>query len=196
MTAPDNAAPLAQRLKFIGFWVALLWVIEIVDTVLPWNLDAYGILPRTVSGLWGIAAAPFLHAGFAHLASNSVPLLVLGSLLMLGGARRFALVTLIIAVLGGIGTWIFGATGHHVGASGVIFGYVGYLVAVGFYERSVKSIAIGLVVGFSYGGVLWGVLPGQRGISWEGHLFGLLAGIFAARLLGRSSPSTDMTPAG
>lgn len=167
--------------------LAVFWVAEIIDVVLPfWGLDQYGIRPRTERGLWGILASPFLHGGFDHLIGNSVPFLILGWLTMFRERWHFALVTVMAMLLGGLGVWTFGATGSvHIGASGVIFGYLGFLLLSGFFERRFGAILVSLGVGVAYGGLVWGVLPSQPGISWEGHLFGFLAGILAAYVAAR-----------
>ncbi|WP_437666201.1 rhomboid family intramembrane serine protease [Sorangium sp. So ce1182] len=170
----------------LGGFVALLWSIEILDAVVfRGSLDALGIRPRTVPGLVGIALAPLLHGGFAHLAANTLPFVGLGWLIMLRKKRDLLLVTLVAALVGGLGVWLLGAPSSvHIGASGVIFGYFGFLLLRGWFERSALSIALSLVVGLVYGGMIWGVLPTRMGISWEGHLFGFLGGVLAARLLG------------
>lgn len=168
------------------FWmVALMWALELADQlVFRRTLDAWGIRPRTVSGLWGIVLAPFLHGGFGHLIANTIPLLTLGWLVALHRASDFVAVTGIVTLLGGTGVWLFARPGTiHIGASILIFGYLGFLLARGYFERSVVSIVVALLVGLVYGGALWGVLPGQRGVSWEGHLFGFLAGVASAWLL-------------
>ncbi len=165
------------------FWmVALMWALELADLLLfRRSLDAWGIRPRTVSGLWGVAFAPFLHGGLGHLIANTVPLITLGWLVALRRAGDFIAVTVIVAVLGGLGVWLFARPGTiHIGASILIFGYLGFLLSRGFFERSFGSIVVALFVGLIYGGALWGVLPGQRGVSWEGHLFGFLAGVASA----------------
>ncbi|XYI01524.1 rhomboid family intramembrane serine protease [Sorangium sp. So ce1128] len=170
----------------LGGFVALLWSIEILDLVVfRGSLDALGIRPRTVPGLVGIALAPLLHGGFAHLAANTLPFLGLGWLIMLRKKSDLFLVTLVAALVGGLGVWLLGSPSSvHIGASGVIFGYFGFLLLRGWFERSALSIALSLVVGLVYGGMIWGVLPTRMGISWEGHLFGFLGGALAARLLG------------
>ncbi|MGC1219244.1 MAG: rhomboid family intramembrane serine protease [Phormidesmis sp.] len=167
--------------------VALLWVIEAVDLIFfNGALNNLGIRPRTVSGLWGILFAPFLHGNFAHLLANTIPLVSLGWLIMLRKSEDLIPVTVISALVGGFGTWLIGSPGVHIGASGVIFGYFGFLLLRGYFERSLVAIAFSLLVTFLYGGIIWGVLPSQPGISWEGHLCGFIGGIIAARLL--SSP--------
>ena len=165
--------------------VSLAWVMEIGDALVPGNwLDSWGIQPRTMSGLWGILFAPLLHGGLPHLLANTVPFLVLGFLVMLRGLGTFVGVSLLVMVLGGFAVWLLApANTIHIGASGLIFGYLGYLMSRGYFERNFGSIAVAVLVAILYGGALWGVLPGQRGISWQGHLFGFLAGVAAAGLL-------------
>lgn len=167
-------------------FVAGLWVIELIDVMMHGGLDAWGIRPRQESGLRGILFAPLLHVGWAHLAANSVPALVLGFVGLLGGAGRFLTAIAIIWLLGGAGTWLIG--GSHslvIGFSGVIFGAMTYLVLRGVFTRHVLDILVGLVLVVVYGSMLWGVLPGNPGVSWQGHLTGAVAGVVAAVLLGR-----------
>jgi membrane associated rhomboid family serine protease len=168
-----------------GIWsagfVAVLWVAEIVDTVLGNRLDAEGIRPGNADGLSGIEFAPLLHGGFGHLVANSVPLLVLGFLILLSGVARWVAVTTLVWVVAGVGTWLFGGIGTvHIGASGLVFGWLTYLIVRGFVTRRPGQIAVGFVVLMMYGGALWGVLPGQPGVSWQGHLFGAVGGVLAA----------------
>jgi membrane associated rhomboid family serine protease len=164
----------------LGF-VAVLWVSEILDAATPLYLDDDGIRPRTGEGLLGVLFAPLLHGGWAHLAANSIPALVLGFLALATGLRRGLLATALIWVLGGLGVWLLAGTGEvHIGASGLVFGWLTYVVVRGFVNRHFGEIAIGLVVVLLYGGLIWGVLPGQPGISWQGHLFGAVAGVVAA----------------
>jgi membrane associated rhomboid family serine protease len=169
----------------LGGLVGLAWAIELVDTLLlNGNLDRLGIRPLSPAGLWGIFFAPFLHGGFRHLISNTVPFLVLGWLIMARDIQEFFAVSVIAALLSGLGTWLFGGINTlHIGASGVVFGYFGYLVTRAYFERSLGSIAIALLVIALFGGMIWGILPVQVGISWQGHLFGFLGGIVAARLI-------------
>ena len=165
----------------VGF-IALLWGVELANAMVDHHLNAWGIVPRTAMGLVGIPLSPFLHAGSQHMMLNMMPLAVLGSLIALHGRRLFIEVSLIIIFLGGAGVWLFGRLAYHVGASGLIFGYFGYLVGRGWYERSILSILLALVTIFFYGGIIWGVVPTQTYVSWETHLFGLFAGVVAARL--------------
>jgi membrane associated rhomboid family serine protease len=179
-------------------FLALLWVIEAVDQfVFRGALDYDGIAPRQVEGLTGILWAPLLHAGWAHLIANSLPFLVLGFLVLAGGLGQFIAVTALVWLLGGFLTWLTGF-GVTVGASGVIFGWLAFLLFRGFFARSGRQIALAVVLFLLYGGVLWGVLPGTPGVSWQAHLFGALAGILAARLVAsadrRSRPSAGVSP--
>ena len=170
----------------LGGVVATFWILEIVDQiVLNGALDGYGILPRNPIGLRGILFAPFLHGNFPHLIANTIPFLTLGWLVMLRETSDFFIVTAITMLVSGLGTWLFGSPAFHIGASGVIFGYLGFLLLRGYFERSFGAIFLSVVVAFFYGSLVWGVLPGQVGISWEGHLFGFIGGGLAARLLGR-----------
>lgn len=164
--------------------VAMMWGLEILDTfVFRHGLDMLGIVPRNPIGLRGILFAPFLHGSFAHLSANTVPFIVLGWLIMARNIGDFAIVSVICMVVGGLGTWLFAKQGVHIGASGVIFGYLGFLLTRYYFDRRLSSGLIALFVGCTYGSVLWGILPSLPGISWEGHLFGFLGGIVAARFV-------------
>jgi membrane associated rhomboid family serine protease len=167
----------------LGGFAGLLWLIQIVNAVVFGGaLANFGVEPRTISGLFGILLAPFLHASFAHLIANTVPLVVLGWFVMLRRKRDLLTVSLISGLVGGLGTWLIApALTVHIGASVLIFGYLGYLLARGIFERRFWPILGSIAVFFLYGTALFGVLPGQIGISWQGHLFGLIGGILAAR---------------
>ncbi|KUJ69394.1 rhomboid family intramembrane serine protease, partial [Streptomyces albus subsp. albus] len=167
-------------------WVALLWVLEGIDQVTGNALDTYGISPREAAELRDVVPAAFLHSGWEHLASNSVPLLVLGFIAALAGLRRFAAVVLTIIVASGLGVWLTApANTVTLGASGVVFGLLGYLLVRGFVDRRPWDVLIGIGVAVVYGSLLWGVLPTDSGISWQGHLFGLIGGVAAAFLFRR-----------
>ena len=162
-------------------FVVLLWGIELVDVAASHRLDGWGIRPRSGEGLLGILAAPLLHGGWGHLSANTVPALVLGFLTLATGIGRGLAATAIIWLLGGLAVWVVaGGSSVHLGASGLIFGWLTYLVVQGFVDRKPLEIVVGLGVLVVYGGVLWGVLPGTPGVSWQGHLFGALAGVVAA----------------
>jgi membrane associated rhomboid family serine protease len=171
-------------------FVALLYVIEAIDQVSGSRLEQDGIRPLEVDGLWGILWAPLLHANWAHLIANTVPALVLGFLVSLAGMARFIYATVIVWIIGGLGTWLIGNLGapngvetNHIGASGLIFGWLTFLIVFGFFTRHAWQIIVGIVVFLVYGGVLWGALPGTFGVSWQGHLCGGIAGVIAAYLL-------------
>jgi membrane associated rhomboid family serine protease len=167
--------------------VALLWLLEAVDLLIfGGRLDAFGIRPRTMAGLRGIVFAPFLHAGFAHLAANTLPFVVLGWLVMLRSTSDFFVVAAVSAAASGLGVWLFGGPHSvHVGLSGVIFGFLGYLLARGIYERRLGAIVLALVALLLYGGALWGLLSLTPGVSWQGHFFGFLGGWLVAYLAAR-----------
>ena len=175
----DRAKAAAQLM--LG-WVAVLWLLEVVDTLSGHALDGFGIMPRTASELIDIVPAAFIHFGFGHVAANSVPLLVLGFLAALGGLRRFAAVCALIIVVDGLGVWLVApAHTNTAGASGLIFGLFGFLLVGGFVERRPLNILVGLLVGAVWGtSILTGLAPWQTHISWQGHLIGLLAGVAAA----------------
>ncbi|WP_433675784.1 rhomboid family intramembrane serine protease [Microbacterium gorillae] len=188
--APARRSPIRGRIATAAItsagFVALLWVIEIVDTVLGNSLDYYGIQPREINGLWGILWAPLLHGGWQHLLANSGPALVLSFVILLSGVTLWLEATAIIWVVAGVGTWLIAQPNSvHIGASSLIFGWITFLVLRGIFARSALQIVVGILALAAYGGVLWGVFPGQQGISWQGHLFGAIGGVIAAVLLGR-----------
>ncbi len=170
-----------QSAVLAGGFVALLWLIEGLDAILPGRFEGSGIRPRSDAGMSGILFGPLIHADWAHLIGNSVPLLVLGFLLALSGLRTFLVVTALVWLTSGIGVWLIGSSlTVHVGASGIVFGWIAYLVLRGVFARNLWQIVLGVLVFAAYGSALWGVLPGQVGVSWEGHLFGALGGVVAA----------------
>jgi membrane associated rhomboid family serine protease len=184
MTSTDQSSRVSDGLLLVGALVASMWVLEAVDALADHRLDQYGIEPRDGDGLIGIAASPFLHDGFGHLAANTVPFAVMGFVIALKGALRVVTVMAIVMLVGGLGTWLV-APAHtiHIGASGVVFGFATYLLSRGIFSRNVLEIAIGVAVGLVWGGALLGGLVPQEGISWQGHFFGAVGGVVAARLL-------------
>ncbi len=177
------ALALRRNAGFLASLVLLVWVLEILEFILPGSFDPFGIRPRTFGGITGIAFAPFLHGSFGHLASNTVPFLVLGGIVLMGGRELFVRVSIVILALSGAALWLLGpANTNHIGASMLIFGYLGFLIARGFVERSRTWTFVSIGVLVLYGGMIGGLLPGQPGISWQGHLFGFIAGIIAARI--------------
>jgi membrane associated rhomboid family serine protease len=175
----------------IAGFVALIWAIELLNFATGHAMDTLGLLPREPSGLIGIPLSPLLHGSFGHVALNTLPLIVLGGFVAIEGRRRFLQLSALVIVVGGSALWVLGRSAYHVGASGLIFGYFGYLLARGWYERSIGAIAVALLTLVLYGSMLWGVLPTQPYVSWEGHLFGLGAGVLAARLMRRERAAEE-----
>src|SRR3954471_12492900 len=186
-----------QALVVVSALVAVMWVVEIIDQVFSGaDLDQYGIRPHDApDGLIGIATAPFLHAGFGHLIGNTIPFLVLGAMIALSGLARVVSATLIIALVGGLGVWLFAPTGtDHIGASGIVFGYAAYLIARGIFSRNMLHLGVGIFVIAIYGSTLLFGLAPRDGISWQGHLFGAVGGVVAAWVLDsrrRKPPPAD-----
>jgi membrane associated rhomboid family serine protease len=179
-----------RALQLLLAMVLLMWGLEVVDTALDHRLDRYGIEPREADGLDGIVAAPFLHVGFGHLLANTVPFVAMGMVIAFEGAVRLLGVTAIVAVISGFGTWLIApADTIHLGASGVVFGYATYLIARGWFNRRAVEIAIGVGVALLWGGALLAGLEPQQGISWQGHLFGAIGGVVAARMLSERRPA-------
>lgn len=177
------ASDLIAQGMIIGSIVGVMWLLELVDILfLNQRLNLFGIRPRDTGYMWGIAFAPFLHGGISHLLANTPPFIALGWLVLARSRKEFLWVTIVVTLSSGLGAWLFGASNSvHIGASGVIFGYFGFLLARGFFDRQLVSIALSLIVGAIYGYLLWGVLPNQPNVSWQGHLFGFLGGVLLAR---------------
>ncbi len=167
---------------------ALLWVIQVVNAVVfGGGLNHFGVVPRSITGLTGILFAPFLHASFGPLTATTVPFLLLGWLVPARKRLDFWVVGAASALTAGLGAWAFGGAGTvHIGASGVIFGFLGFLMGRGLFERRAGTMVLSLAVTFFFGGMLWGLLPMLNpGVSWQSHLFGWLGGLAVARTLGR-----------
>ena len=172
--------------RVILIMVVVMWGLEVVDIAAGHRLDRLGIEPRDADGLVGVVTAPFLHAGFGHLASNTVPFVALGLAIAFSGLARLAKVTVIVMLVGGLGTWLLAPENTvHIGASGVVFGYAAYLIVRGIFNRSLGELALAAVVVLFMGGALLGGLVPRSGVSWQGHLFGALGGLVAARVLAR-----------
>ncbi len=197
----DNSPPTPQRRSWTSIalaWVmavAGLWLILFANAVTPIEFNQWGITARSLDGLFpGIVAAPFLHVGIGHLASNTIPLFVLGLVASLRDIRAFAFALPIIVVISGLGAWLLsGSNSITVGASGVVFGLLGYLLGRGVFLRHISDIAIAVFVMVIYGSMLWGVLPTRPYISWQAHLFGFIGGILAAYLFSRMLQRTSET---
>lgn len=193
-TAPSTTTrrdPRIEGVRLVAILLAIMWVSEILDQVLlDQRLDQYGIEPRETDGILGIVASPFLHGDFGHLIANSIPFAVMGALIALGGLVRVAMVTLIVGAVAGVGTWLTAPDNTiHIGASGLVFGFGSYLLARAFFERKLVHLATAAVVVVFYGGALIGGLLPEEGISWQGHLFGFIGGIVAARALAPDAPT-------
>ena len=178
---------LQSQIKILATFVGIFWVVELLDLfVFHGYLNTFGIMPHTVLGLRGILFAPFLHGGLGHLLANTLPFIVLGWLVMVQETSDFWIVTALTMLVGGLGVWLFASPGSiHIGASILIFGYFGFLLFRGYFQRNLRSIALSLLVVFLYGSLVWGVLPTQAGISWQGHLFGFLGGVLAAKAIAK-----------
>jgi membrane associated rhomboid family serine protease len=185
--------PRTDRIAGVQVVLALLaamWVLEVVDVALDHRLDQYGIEPRDPDGLVGVVAAPFLHADFGHLIANTIPFVTLGIIIGLQGVARVVAVTGIVLLVSGLGTWLVAPDNSiHIGASGIVFGYAAYLLARGIFNRDLIEIAIGLGVVAIWGTALLGGLLPQDGVSWQGHFFGAVGGVLAARVFARPRPA-------
>ena len=181
-----------SKAMILGGLVALLWLIEIVNFLAGGALDQFGIVPRTWIGLRGIVLAPFIHGSFAHLIANTTPFVILGWLVLMRGTGEFVFACVCIMVVAGLGVWLTaGGNSIHFGASSVVFGLAGLLMARGYFERSLLSVLLSIGVGIAYGGILIGVLPGHPGISWQGHLFGFIGGVLASRVIAIRARATS-----
>jgi membrane associated rhomboid family serine protease len=211
-TAPSRATltPSSRRLQRAGqsaaavegvtllvAIVGVMWLVEIVNSLDGYRLDSDGLYARNFARIWGIVTSPFLHASYQHLFDNTIPLLFLGLLIAFAGARRLALVTTIVILVGGLGTWLIAPAGTAtVGASGLVFGYATYLLTRGLFDRSPVELLTGVVVGVIWGGALLASLVPHYGVSWQAHLCGGIAGVLAAWLLSDERPARGRpTPA-
>jgi membrane associated rhomboid family serine protease len=184
MRARERYQSQLDGLRALAVLVAIMWAVECVNTLDGNRLDHDGILPRNVSHLYGVLFAPFLHASFSHLLGNTVPFVILGVAIALAGARRLLLVSLIVALVSGLGTWLTAPGGTYtVGASGIVFGYATYLISRGLFDRRIAEIGLGVVVAVVFGGALLSDLVPHAGISWQAHLFGGVGGVVAAVVL-------------
>jgi membrane associated rhomboid family serine protease len=164
--------------------VAIFWAVTIINFLTGYSFLQLALVPRTFNGLIGILTAPFLHAGFSHLTANTISFAVLGALVGLNGRWAFWETTIFIIFVSGAGLWLVGRPSYHLGASGLVFGYFGYLVMRGLVQKKITALLVAAAVVFAYGGLIWGILPTSSHVSWEGHLCGFVAGIIAARFEG------------
>jgi membrane associated rhomboid family serine protease len=172
--------------------VLVMWVVEAINALdSGLHLDNDGIYPRNIDHLWGIFTSPFLHLTWSHLIDNTVPFVFMGLIIALRGAIRLAAVTAIVIVVGGLGTWLIAPSGTvTVGASGVVFGYATYLLAIGLFNRRLLEIAVGLVVGVVWGGALLSSVVPHQGVSWQAHVCGAIGGVVAAYMLSQNRQRT------
>ena len=177
-------SPTKSRILVLMMCVGVIWGVSGFALLFDNQFLLYhlAVIPRELGSLPGVVGMPFVHGSWWHLISNTMPLLILGGVVMFRGIRYFGAVTFMIMLLGGVLLWCFGRSAAHIGASGLAFGYLGFLVTRGFYERSWQSIGVAALVVFLYGGMIFGVVPRDDGVSWEAHLFGLLAGMVVARV--------------
>jgi membrane associated rhomboid family serine protease len=184
LSGTERTIQSVQGLTLLAGIVGLMWIVETINTIDSNGLDGDGIYARSFDHLWGILTAPFIHASFAHLIDNTIPLLFLGLIIALRGAARLAIVTAIVIVIGGLGTWLISSAGvSTIGASGVVFGYATYLIARGFFDRSLLELLTGLIVGVVWGGALLSSVVPHYGVSWQGHVCGAIGGVIAAYVL-------------
>ena len=177
---------LGSSVVFVGGWLVLLWVLEALDVVLLGALDGFGVSPRVIAELPQVLTAPFLHFGFEHLMANSLPFLALGVLARMAGRRPFWVATLASILVSGLFAWLLSAPSTvTAGASGLVFGWLAFLLVRGLFNRNWKQILISAAVFGFFGGMLWGVFPTLPGVSWQGHLGGAVGGVLAAWWLQR-----------
>jgi len=191
-----HSEALGSRAALLFGFVGLMWLVFVLDSIFGGALPITGIIPRSSAGLPGIIEAPFIHANLHHIVANTIPLLILGALILVRGAGEFLMVIQMSMLVGGFGTWLFGAHGAHVGASGIVFGFIGFLLFRSVYDRRLSSFFMTLVVAFLYGGSIALTILPSAGISWTSHAFGFLGGILAARFrYGSRTVPSGLSPA-
>jgi membrane associated rhomboid family serine protease len=183
--ARDLKESVFEVVRTVGFTLAVVWGIGLLNLLTGGFLNNFGILPRSLTGLVGIFLWPLLHGGFFHLLGNTIAYLALGTMVLARNPRHYWFVTIAGTLLGGLGVWLFARGNIHIGASGVIFSYLGYLFATGIFERRLGAIALSSVSILAYGSMVFGMLPITPGVSFEGHIAGFAAGIFSAWFLAR-----------
>ncbi|MFZ9038675.1 MAG: rhomboid family intramembrane serine protease [Gammaproteobacteria bacterium] len=184
----NDARRLRQAFIIMLSFTLLLWTVKLVEYFGGLDLSWLGIYPRLLDGLAGVLSAPLVHGSFAHLFANTAPLIVIGTLLLYGYPRASRILLPAVYLLGGFAVWLFAREAYHIGASGLVFGMLFFLLTVGILRWDRRAIALSLMVFFLYGGMIWGVLPESREISFESHLSGAVIGILLAFLLRKRDP--------
>lgn len=183
---PERTNSIGFSAGIMALVVGIMWALEAIDTALGNSLDEFGIHAWTLDGLWEIFTAPWLHYGWAHLAGNSVPLFVLGMLVLIESTRVWVVSAVIITICSGLLAWVASPPGTvTLGASGIVFGWLAYLLVKGLFTHRISDIVLAVIIFLVYGSVLWGVLPGAAGVSWQAHLGGAIGGIISARWASR-----------
>lgn len=182
MSSQQKKKSTLEEFKILSAVIAVFWLVEIIDfLIFQGRLDSFGLQPHSVIGLRGLLFAPFLHGGFGHLIANTIPFIILGWLTMIQETSDFYIVSIITAIVGGLGVWLLGdSESIHIGASILIYGYLGFLLLRGYFQKNFPSIILSVIVFFLYGGLIFGIFPSRVGVSWQGHLFGFLGGAIAA----------------
>jgi len=165
-----------------------MWIVFLLSFLFKEDFSRMGLLPRNLVGLLGIITSPLIHADFSHIFSNTIPLIILGWIIFSVYPKLSYLLFVFIYLITGLLVWIFARQVYHIGASGVVYGFVSFLFFSGIFKRDNKSIALALVITFLYGGLVWGMIPGLKGISWESHLFGAITGLLAAYMFRNIEP--------
>jgi membrane associated rhomboid family serine protease len=169
---------MTNSIKIIIGFITVIWCIHLISWLIP--LQQFGLIPRTIQGLFGIISSPFLHGSFKHLVGNTISLFVLAMILSLLEGDKMITKLVSMILIGGCLTWLFARSANHIGASGLIFSIWGYILLSAWFSRKAKYIWLSIIVVFLYGGMIFGIFPLRSGVSWEGHLFGLIAGIYLA----------------
>jgi len=167
---------------------AAMWMVHLLSIILNEDFSRMGLLPRNLLGLLGIVTSPLIHADFSHLISNTIPLIILGWIIFSFYPKVAYILFIFIYFFTGLLVWIFAREVYHIGASGIVYGFVSFLFFSGIFRRDNTSIALALIITFLYGGLVWGMIPGWKGISWESHLFGAITGLLAAYMFRNIDP--------
>ena len=182
-----------KRITNILIFILFLWLVKVLDTLLPVDFGQFGIIPRTFHGLIGIGLAPLIHGNYYHLISNTVPLFVLLLSLFTFYKKQALGVIIASVIIGGLLVWLFARSASHIGISGLIYSLAAFLITAGIVKKDIKSLLISVLVIIFYGGLVWGVFPGRFGISWEGHLFGAIAGVLIAFATFKNGKALEIT---